>query len=288
MSNIGKLKIIMKTFKILFSLVLLSTMAFAQQKGMPVNIISYNIRYNNPDDGVNAWPNREQDVKALVKFHDADILCVQEALPEQFDALLKKTNFDVVGVGREDGQRKGEFSAVYFDKDRFVKKDGGTFWLSETPDVPSKGWDAALNRVCSWVRLYDRLNKKEFLVFNAHYDHRGVQARIESAKLIKQKIQQIAPTLPVVFTGDLNVTPETEAISTIKSFLSDAKEISQEPPYGPTGTFNDFNFNSDLKDKIDYIFVNKGFKVQKFAVLSDSKDKRYFSDHLPVFARLWF
>ncbi|TCO30944.1 endonuclease/exonuclease/phosphatase family metal-dependent hydrolase [Pedobacter psychrotolerans] len=278
----------MKTFKILFSLLLLSTMAFAQQKGAPINIISYNIRYNNPDDGVNAWPNREQNVKALVKFHDADVLCVQEALPEQFDALLKNSNFDVVGVGREDGKRKGEFSAVYFDKDRFVKKDGGTFWLSETPDVPSKGWDAALNRVCSWVRLYDQLNKKEFLVFNAHYDHIGVQARIESAKLIKQKIQQIAPTLPVVFTGDLNVTPETEAISTIKSFLSDAKEISQEPAYGPNGTFNDFDFNSDLKNKIDYIFVNKGFKVQKFAVLSDSKDKRYFSDHLPVFARLWF
>ncbi|NTE00053.1 endonuclease/exonuclease/phosphatase family protein [Agrobacterium tumefaciens] len=278
----------MKTFKILCSLLLLSTMAFAQQKGVPINVISYNIRYNNPDDGVNAWPNREQNVKALVKFHDADVLCVQEALPEQFDALLKKTNFDVVGVGREDGKRKGEFSAVYFDKDRFIKKDGGTFWLSETPDVPSKGWDAALNRVCSWVRLYDRLNKKEFLVFNAHYDHKGVQARIESAKLIKQKIQEIAPALPVVFTGDLNVTPETEAISTIKSFLSDAKEISQEAPYGPNGTFNDFDFNSDLKNKIDYIFVNKGFKVKKFAVLSDSKDKRYFSDHLPVFARLWF
>ena len=288
MSNIGKLKIIMKTFKILCSLLLLSPMAFAQQKGMPINVISYNIRYNNPDDGVNAWPNREQNVKALVKFHDADVLCVQEALPEQFDALLKNTNFDVVGVGREDGKRKGEFSAVYFDKDRFVKKDGGTFWLSETPDVPSKGWDAALNRVCSWVRLYDRLNKKEFLVFNAHYDHKGVQARIESAKLIKQKIQEIAPALPVVFTGDLNVTPETEAISTIKSFLSDAKEISEEAPYGPNGTFNDFDFNSDLKNKIDYIFVNKGFKVQKFAVLSDSKDKMYFSDHLPVFARLWF
>lgn len=288
MINIGKLKIIMKTFKILCSLLLLSTIVFAQQKGAPINIISYNIRYNNPDDGVNAWPNREQNVKALVKFHDADVLCVQEALPEQFDALLKKSNFDVVGVGREDGKRKGEFSAVYFDKDRFVKKDGGTFWLSETPDVPSKGWDAALNRVCSWVRLYDQLNKKEFLVFNAHYDHKGVQARIESAKLIKQKIQQIAPALPVVFTGDLNVTPDTEAISTIKSFLSDAKEISQEPAYGPNGTFNDFDFNSDLKNKIDYIFVNKGFKVQKFAVLSDSKDKRYFSDHLPVFARLWF
>ncbi|KLT66487.1 endonuclease/exonuclease/phosphatase family protein [Pedobacter sp. BMA] len=278
----------MRIFKPLLSLLLISTVALAQKKGAPINIISYNIRLNVASDGINAWPNRKDDVKALVKFHDADILCVQEALPEQFDALLEKSNFDVVGVGREDGKRKGEFSAVYFNKDRFTKKDGGTFWLSTTPDVPSKGWDAALNRVCSWVRLFDKTNKKDFLVFNTHYDHIGVQARIESAKLLKQKIQQIAPTLPVVFTGDLNVTPDTEAIATIKSFLSDAKEVSEEPAYGPTGTFNAFNFNSDLKDKIDYIFVNKGFKVQKFAVLSDSKNKRYPSDHLPVFARLWF
>jgi endonuclease/exonuclease/phosphatase family metal-dependent hydrolase len=278
----------MKAFKIITVLLLISTIAFSQQKGTPVNIITYNIRLNVASDGVNAWPNRKDNVKALVKFHDADILCVQEALPEQFDALLENSNFEVVGVGREDGKRKGEFSAVYFDKDRFTKKDGGTFWLSQTPDVPSKGWDAALNRVCSWVRLFDKLNKKEFLVFNTHYDHIGVQARIESAKLLKQKIQQIAPTLPVVFTGDLNVTPETEAISTIKSFLTDAKEVSMEPAYGPNGTFNAFDFNSDLKERIDYIFVNKGFKVQKFAVLSDSKDKRYSSDHLPVFARLWF
>lgn len=278
----------MKASKIIFSLLLVSTIAFAQKKASPIKIITYNIRLNVASDGINAWPNRKDNVKALVKFHDADILCVQEALPEQFDALLENSNFDVVGVGREDGKRKGEFSAVYFDKDRFTKKDGGTFWLSETPNVPSKGWDAALNRVCSWVRLYDKSNKKEFLVFNTHYDHVGVTARIESAKLIKQKIQEIAPKLPVVFTGDLNVTPETEAIATIKSFLTDAKEITQEPAYGPEGTFNAFDFNSDLKNRIDYIFVNKGFKVQKFAVLSDSKNKRYPSDHLPVFARLWF
>ncbi|WP_316797954.1 endonuclease/exonuclease/phosphatase family protein [Pedobacter frigidisoli] len=278
----------MKALKIILSLLLICHFAFAQKIARPINIITYNIRLNVASDGVNAWPNRKDQVKALVKFHDADILCVQEALPEQFDALLEDSGFDVVGVGRDDGKRKGEFSAVYFDKERFTKKEGGTFWLSETPDVPSKGWDAALNRVCSWARLYDNANKKEFLVFNTHYDHIGVKARIESAKLLKQKIQQIAPTLPVIFTGDLNVTPETEAISTIKSFLTDAKEVSKEPAYGPDGTFNAFDFNSDLKNRIDYIFVNKGFKVQKFAVLSDSKDKRYPSDHLPVFARLWF
>ncbi len=258
------------------------------QKNQPINIISYNIRYNNASDGINAWPNRKDNVKALVKFYDTDILCVQEALSEQFDELLINTDFEVVGVGRDDGKRKGEFSAIYFNKNRFVKKDGGTFWLSLTSDVPSKGWDAALNRVCSWVRLYDKSNNKEFLVFNTHYDHVGVQARIESAKLIKQKIQEIAPKLPVVFTGDLNVTPETEAITTIKSFLIDSKDISIEPPYGPTGTFNAFKWDSPLKDKIDYIFINKGFKVQKFAVLSDSKDNKYYSDHLPVFAKLLF
>ena len=274
---------------IIFAISLLFSLAiFAQKKQVPVNIITYNIRYNNPGDGVNAWPNRKDNVKALVKFHDADILCVQEALAEQFDALSENTNFDFVGVGRDDGKRKGEFSAIYFDKTRFTKKDGGTFWLSETPEVPSKGWDAVLPRICSWVKLYDKLNKQEFIVFNTHYDHVGVKARIESAKLIKQKIQEIAPKLPVVYTGDLNVTPETEAIATIKSFLQDAKEISVEQPYGPAGTFNSFDFNSELKNRIDYIFVNNGFNVQKFAVLSDSKDKRYFSDHLPVFVRLFF
>lgn len=272
-----------------FTLVcLLIISATYAQKNQPINIITYNIRLNVASDGVNAWPNRKDNVKALVKFYDADILCVQEALPEQFDYLSEGTDFDVVGVGRDDGKRKGEFSAVYFNKNRFVKKDGGTFWLSPTPDVPSKGWDAALNRVCSWVRLYDKSNKKEFLVFNTHYDHVGVQARIESAKLLKQKIQEIAPKLPVVFTGDLNVTPETEAIATIKSFLTDSKEVSIEPPYGPDGTFNAFKWDSPLKNRIDYVFVNKAFKVQKYAVLTDSKDQRYYSDHLPVFVRLMF
>ena len=278
----------MKTLTSFLICLLLSAAVFAQKKETPINIITYNIRYNNPGDGVNAWPNRKDNVKALVKFHDADILCVQEALAEQFDALSENTDFDFVGVGRDDGKRKGEFSAIFFDKTRFDKKDGGTFWLSETSDVPSKGWDAVLPRICSWVKLFDKLNKKEFIVFNTHYDHVGVKARIESAKLIKQKIQEIAPKLPVVYTGDLNVTPETDAIATIKSFLEDAKEITAEPPYGPTGTFNNFDFNSELKNRIDYVFVNKGFKVQKFAVLSDSKDKKYFSDHLPVFVRLWF
>ncbi|WP_443939841.1 endonuclease/exonuclease/phosphatase family protein [Pedobacter sp. MW01-1-1] len=278
----------MKILKIFVLLSLINSVTFAQHASEPIHILSYNIRLNVVSDGINAWPNRKENVKALIKFHDVDILCVQEALPEQFDDLLAGSNFDVVGVGRDDGKRKGEFSAIYFDKDRFQKKEGGTFWLSETPGKPSKGWDAALNRVCSWVKLFDKENKRTFMVFNTHYDHVGVQARIESAKLIKQKIAEIAPNLPVVFTGDLNVTPETEAIATIKTFLYDSKEVTGEPPYGPNGTFNGFDFNSDLKNRIDYIFVNQSFRVQKYAVLTDNKDKRYFSDHLPVFVQLFF
>ncbi|WP_199120001.1 endonuclease/exonuclease/phosphatase family protein [Pedobacter sp. ASV28] len=278
----------MKCFFFIVVLWWVSAFQVNAQKGQPINVITYNVRYNNAKDGINAWPNRKDNVKALIKFHDADILCVQEALALQFDELLENSNFEAVGAGREDGLRKGEFSPIYYNKNRFVKKDGGVFWLSETPDVPSKGWDAMFNRVCTWVRLYDKQHKKEFLVFNTHYDHVGVKARVESAKLIKQKIQEIAPKLPVVYTGDLNVTPETEAIATIKSFLDDAKEVSIEAPYGPEGTFNGFNFNSLLKERIDYVFVNKDFKVLKYAVLTDSKDQRYFSDHLPVFARLLF
>lgn len=280
----------MKTMmKLFIGLLLLSVTADAQRKPANyINVMSYNIRYNNIQDGENAWPNRKDNVKALVRFHDADILCVQEALSLQVDQLLENTNYEMVGVGRDDGKREGEFSAIYFDKTRFTKKDGGTFWLSDTPDRPSKGWDAAIVRVCTWVKLYDKWNKKDFIVFNTHYDHRGVQARIESAKLIKKKIQEIAPSLPVVLTGDLNVTPETEAIATLKTFLIDTKESTIEPAYGPEGTFNSFKFTAPLKDRIDYIFVNKGFKVQKFGVLSDSKNLKYPSDHLPIMSRLFF
>jgi len=277
----------MKRIVIVLLLALVSVQLNAQ-KNTALNVMTYNIRYSTEKDGVNAWSKRKDNVKALVKFHDVDILCAQEALAEQYDAILEGSDFEAVGAGRDDGQRKGEFSPIFYNKNRFTKKEGGVFWLSLTPNVPSKGWDAMFNRVCTWVRLYDKLNKKEFLVFNTHYDHVGVQARIESAKLIKQKIQEIAPKLPVVYTGDLNVTPETDAIATIKTFLSDSKEVSIEPPYGPEGTFNGFKFDSPLKDRIDYIFINKGFKVQKYGVLTDSKDQRYFSDHMPVFAKLLF
>jgi endonuclease/exonuclease/phosphatase family metal-dependent hydrolase len=276
----------MKNLFLLLTLIIFCPDTKAQTPYGSLNVLTYNIRYNSPADSINAWPNRKEWVKSLIKFYDTDILCIQEGLSDQADYLQIATGFGMEGVGREDGKRAGEITGIYYNPGRFVKRASGSFWLSDTPDVPSKGWDAALVRNCSWVRLYDKLRKKEFYVFNTHYDHVGAVARTKSSELILKQIPVIAGDLPVIFAGDLNATPETEAVTTVKSLLSDASEVTQEPAYGPTGTFNGFNFNSPLDRRIDYIFTSKQIKVLKYGVLSDSKNQRYPSDHLPVFARV--
>lgn len=277
----------MKKILFLLTLLLFSSGLKAQQTAYgSLNVMSYNIRFNNPGDSINAWSNRKEWVKALVKFYDTDILGIQEGLSDQVDYLQTATGFAVEGVGRDDGKKAGEFVAIYYNPARFIKRLSGHFWLSETPDIPSKGWDAAIVRLCTWVRLYDKIRKQEFYVFNTHYDHVGVLARVKSSELIQKQIPLIAGNLPVILTGDLNVTPQTESVATLKTFLNDAREVSQEPPYGPEGSFNGFKFNAALKDRIDYIFTSKHFKVLKYGILSDSKEQRYPSDHLPVFSRV--
>lgn len=277
----------MKKILFLLTLALFCSGVKAQQNPYgSLNVMSFNIRYNNPGDSINAWSNRKEWVKSLVKFYDTDILGIQEGLSDQVDYLQTATGFAVEGVGRDDGKRAGEFVAIYYNPDRFVKRLSGHFWLSETPDIPSKGWDAAIVRLCTWVRLYDKIRKQEFYVFNTHYDHVGVLARVKSSELIQKQIVLIAGDLPVILTGDLNVSPQTESVATLKTFLNDAREVSQEPPYGPEGSFSGFIFTAPLKDRIDYIFTSKHFKVLKYGILSDSKDQRYPSDHLPVFSRV--
>ncbi len=272
--------------KLLFIALLFFCFVANGQPAAHINVMSYNIRFNNPGDGVNAWPNRKDMVKGLVQFYDTDILSIQEALADQVDDLLANSNYSLEGAGRDDGKRAGEFSAILYNKNRFKKLDGGMFWLSETPQKPSKGWDAAILRICTWIKLADRQTKKEFFVFNTHYDHVGVVAREKSSILIKTKIQEIAGNNKVILTGDLNVTPDKQAVATLKTFLNDTKEVTSESAYGPEGTFNGFKFDALLKEKIDYIFVDKSIKVLKFGVLSDSKELSYPSDHLPVFARI--
>ncbi|PID91287.1 MAG: endonuclease [Bacteroidetes bacterium] len=256
----------------------------------PIELITYNIRLNTPSDGENAWPNRRADVSLLFRFHRADVFCVQEALPEQMDDLAGAfPDFSYEGVGRDDGKRAGEFSAVFYRADRFKRLDGGTFWLSETPGECSFGWDAVCRRVCSWVKLEDRLTGKAFLVMNTHFDHRGELARIESAKLILQKLGILSKgECPVVLCGDFNLPPDSEPVGLIKSRLHDAFELSKLPAYGSLATYHGFSYDQEPKERIDYVFVSDGVEVKRYGALTDSRDRRFFSDHLPVLVTLSF
>ena len=270
---------------LVFLLILLPATLFAQQ----MNIISFNIRYNNPGDGVNAWSNRIDMVTGLLQFHDPDIFGMQEALYGQIlDVEEKLSEYKWFGVGRDDGDKAGEFCPVFYRPDKFILLEQGNFWLSETPEKPSLGWDAAIKRIVTWGKFQSKITGKQFVVYNTHFDHVGVEARKNSATLIRRRIEEMTEgkNLPVIVTGDFNLTPEEEPIKLLKRYLSDSREISEEPPYGPVGTFSGFDFTADLTRRIDYIFVKGEIEVLEYAALSDSKDQRYPSDHLPVFARV--
>lgn len=250
-------------------------------------IATYNLRLNLASDGPNAWPLRAEAVKALIRYHEFDVFGTQEGLPEQIDELARMDEFAHVGVGRDDGKRAGEHSAIFFRKARFEALSSGDFWLSQTPDVPSKGWDArCCNRLASWVQLRDRESQRRFFVFSVHFDHEGEVARKESAKLLLHKVKEIAGTAPVICLGDFNSTPETEQIQRMQAALRDAYRVSQSPPYGPVGTFNAFKIDAPMTARIDYLFLSPGITVLKYGVLSDSQAGRFPSDHHPVLLRV--
>ncbi len=275
----------MKT-SILFLFLILCTMQTTYSQ-TPITVATYNLRYNTPNDGINAWPNRKEMVKALVQYHEFDLFGTQEALRGQLDDVAELKEFAFLGKGRDDGKQAGEHSAIFYKKDRFKALDSGDFWLSETPEVPGKGWDATCcNRICSWAKFQDLKTKKQFYFFSVHFDHQGVKARQESGKLMVKKIKEIAGKTPAILVGDFNSTPETEQIQAIQTLLQDAHNVSKQPPYGPEGTFNSFKFDAPMKNRIDYIFVSKDFEVLKYGVLTDAKEQRYPSDHQPVVAKV--
>jgi len=278
---------IMRILSFLLLITVLSTHASIAQKSEPINVATYNLRYNNKGDGVNAWPNRKEFVKALIKFHEFDIFGTQEGLRGQLNDIAELNEFAFFGAGRDDGKEAGEHSAIFYRKDRFKMLESGNFWLSETPDKPGKGWDATCcNRICSWGKFRDLKTKKEFFFFSVHFDHQGIEARRQSGKLMVAKVKEIAKNDPVIMVGDLNSTPETEQVQTIQTLLQDAHNITQQPPYGPEGTFNSFKFDAPMDKRIDYIFVSKQFDVLKYGVLTDAKEQRYPSDHQPVVAKV--
>jgi endonuclease/exonuclease/phosphatase family metal-dependent hydrolase len=258
------------------------------QDSLIINVATYNVRYNNPQDGINAWPNRREAVKALIRYHEFDVFGTQEGLADQIADLAGMSEYDHVGVGRDDGKSAGEHSAIFYKKSRFSVVQHGDFWLSQTPDRPSMGWDAkCCKRLASWVQLRDEHSDKSFFVFSVHFDHEGIVARRESAKLLVKRIRDIAGDSPVICVGDFNATPESEPIATMQGALRDAYTVTLAPPYGPMGTYNGFQLDAPMANRIDYIFVSRSVKVLRYAVLSDSIDRlRYPSDHHPVVARI--
>jgi endonuclease/exonuclease/phosphatase family metal-dependent hydrolase len=276
----------MKTSIIFIFSIFLAVTGFSQKKEPHIiRVSSYNLRMDTAKDSLNAWPNRKENVKALIQYHDFDIIGTQEGFQHQLKDVCEIPGMAYFGAGRDDGKNAGEHSAIIYKKDRFQILDSGNFWLSETPDKPGKGWDAVCcNRISSWAKFKDKLSGKQFYVFNAHFDHQGKIARQESGKLMVSKIKEIAKGAPVICTGDFNSTPETEQIKGFSTILQDTYSITKMAPYGPVGTTNAFKFTAPMKNRIDYIFVSKHFDVSKYAVLTDAKDQRYPSDHLPVVA----
>jgi endonuclease/exonuclease/phosphatase family metal-dependent hydrolase len=259
--------------------------------GQQFKVMTYNIRLDVASDAENAWPLRKDYFASQIQFYEPDILGIQEALPHQvayFESVLPL--YSQVGIGR-DGEGKGESSNIFFKKDRYKLLDNHTFWLSETPDKISKGWDAALNRVCTYALLSDKESGRRFWVFNTHLDHVGETARTKSLELILAKIEALnRPNYPVIFMGDFNSEPDSERIQSLSKVMFDTRAVSKNPPFGPVGTFNGFKHHEPVTRRIDYIFISQyeSFVVHKYAVLSDSKNAKYPSDHLPVFVELSF
>ncbi|WP_298709477.1 endonuclease/exonuclease/phosphatase family protein [Chitinophaga sp.] len=281
----------MKRFMTLFLAAFTWLQSHAQDRS--IQVMTFNIRMNTPKDSINAWPNRKDRLASQILYHRPALLGVQEALWEQMlDLNNALPQYKYLGVGRTDGDKKGEFSAIFYDTTRVKLLESHTFWLSETPDkAGAKGWDAAIERIVSYGKFRDRTTGKIFYHFNTHFDHMGKIARRESAKLLIEKVAAISGKLPAVVTGDFNATPGDEPIRVIVDaqnplHLTDAKAISQTPHYGPTGTFNGWRAHETSSEPIDYIFLNGPWKVLQHATISQTWKGLFASDHFAVIAKL--
>lgn len=256
-----------------------------------LTVMTFNVRINLVSDGENAWPNRQEMAASMIRFYEPDIFGVQEALEGQVTDLSEVLpQYTWLGVGRDDGKQAGEYMAIFYLKYRFKLLQEDTFWLSEHPQQPGLGWDAAYIRVVTWAQFQDMQTGKTFFHFNTHFDNRGELARQESAKLLLSRIQSIAGSAPVIVTGDFNTYPDSEPyrILSESGLLTDARVKSRSPHHGPSMTFNGFDLESlkTAEQSIDYIFVSKQIEVLKHATLSDSFDGYFPSDHMPVLSVL--
>jgi endonuclease/exonuclease/phosphatase family metal-dependent hydrolase len=275
-------------------LLLTRSVTATEVDNVAIRAMTFNIRYDNPNDGENAWPHRKDVVAEVIGQH-ADIAGLQEVTFQQLNDLRTRLpNFESYGVGRDDGKNNGEFSPVLFRRDRFEIVSGETFWLSETPDVPgSRSWDSAITRIVTVVRFRDRATGREFYFLNTHFDHKGAVARSKSAAMIRDKLMQLDAALPIIVTGDFNCTPDQEPYRIMidtegadsRTPLFDTHSQSESKPSGPNSTWNGFRAIVPGR-RIDFIFIGPGAKVTEHQTLDMQPEGRFPSDHLPVVADL--
>ncbi|MSU24422.1 MAG: endonuclease/exonuclease/phosphatase family protein [Opitutus sp.] len=260
----------------------------------PLRVMSFNVRNSDARDGENAWPKRTDLFFETITRFAPDLIGFQEVLAVQHDAITTRmSDYGFSGVARDDGQRKGEWSCIGYRKARFTAVAAGNFWLSETPDViGSKSWDAALTRICSWVRLRETATGKEFVYANTHFDHRGVIARQEASRVISTRLPQIAANLPALLTGDLNINEDNPAYAVLVKpttpgairWTDSFREV--HPTRGPEeASFNGFK-GTTKGSRIDFIFHTADFVATESAIDRTSREGRYPSDHYPVTAVL--
>lgn len=265
-----------------FSFLVIFHSAFCQS----VNVMTYNLRYDTPNDGINRWSNRISKVATLITKYDPDLIGVQEALKHQLDDVLKQLpQYSYVGVGRDDGKEKGEYSAILYKKDQFEVITHNTIWLSETPEVPgSKSWDAAITRIVTLVKFRNKVSNKEFFQLNTHFDHIGKEARRNSVALIHGHLTSLEfaqNQIPVLISGDFNSEPHEEPYQ-IMITKSNRPLFDSKPSTSSVGTFCGFAVGAMPCRVIDYIFHTSEWKVEKYQVIHDNDGLYYPSDHLPV------
>ena len=251
-----------------------------------IRVMSYNIKYDNTSDTINNWNDRKDKLVAQITHYKPSFIGVQEALAHQLHYIDSSLiGYNYIGVGREDGKQKGEFAEIHYDATRYSLIKNNTFWLSDSPEEISVGWDAALERICTYGLFKDNTTGLQFWVFNTHFDHKGNMARSQSADLIISKIKKLnTDNLPVILTGDFNLSPEQKPIERLSTFLVDSKRITKTPFYGPSGTFNNFDQSQILDHRIDYIFSKK-FDVISYQHIDDRQEnQKFISDHFPVLA----
>jgi endonuclease/exonuclease/phosphatase family metal-dependent hydrolase len=278
---------------ILFSTAL-STAALATQTARdPLTVMSFNVRYGTARDGENGWTARRDLLFQVIRHEDADLVGLQEALDFQVREIVAALpTYAVVGVGRDDGLKEGEYSAILFRRDRLHVAEAGTFWFSDTPAVPgSKSWGNGITRICTWARFVDR-DGRGLWHFNLHLDHESQPSRERSTALLRERIETRSPREPAIVTGDFNAGDDNPAMVTLLGARAGVSGLLMDtfravsPDDRDVGTYNGFKSGTVSGDKIDYVLVEPGTDVLRAEIVRTSRDGRYPSDHFPVVARV--